>query len=161
RHTGELFFATFLAGGSFLLILLTLQRLPTWLSSPGGLGWPEPVVAPVVIAGHVWEVACWLLLGLLLLAGPIAVIEERSFPRVIGEWWGLVRRHAGRVVLYETIALLLGLLVSAPFLVPVLLTNKHESGTLGVVSQCTAAILGGLALAPCLGYVLVAYVFIY
>jgi hypothetical protein len=161
RHAAQLFFVYFLLAGFAILILLALQRLPAYLLSPGGLHWPEGLVAPVIVARLVWEVLCWPLFALLLLSGPITVIEERSFPLAIREWWGMARRHLGRLLLYETMAILLGLLVSAPLLVPVLLTTWGETGLLGIVSESTMAVLGGLALAPCLAYVLVANVFIY
>ena len=60
--------------------------------------------------------------------------------------------------------MLLGLLVSAPLLVPVLLTipaTGGEPGLLALVRHSTLALLGGLALSPCLAFLLVANVFIY
>jgi hypothetical protein len=159
RHTVQLFFAYFLSGGLVILVLLALQRLPAYLLSSGH--WPESLVAPVIVVRLVWEVLCWPFFALLLLSGPITVIEERSFPHALREWCGLVRNHVGRLLLYETMAILVGLLVSAPLVVPVLVTTWSETGLLGIVSESTMAILGGLALTPCLAYVLVANVFIY
>ncbi|HWY88351.1 MAG TPA: hypothetical protein VNX28_16685, partial [Gemmataceae bacterium] len=164
RHTAHLLCAGFLAGGFLLLILLTLQKLPAWLLSSDGLAWPEALVAPVIVVGLVWEVLCWPLWGLMLLLGPLVVVEEYSFPRALLEWWAMLRRHGGRLLLYEAMANLLGLLAAGPLLLPVLLTvpsTGGESGLLGIVSQSTLAILGGLALTPLLAYLAVANVFIY
>jgi hypothetical protein len=164
RHTLNLVLAHFLVGGFLLLILLTLWKLPLWLMSPEGPGLSEALLAPAIAVQLVWEVAFWPLFALMLLFGPIAIVEERSFAGIILEWWGMLRLHLGRLLLYETMALLLGLLVAAPFLLPVLLTalfSWGESGLLGIVRHSTLAILGGLALTPLVAYLLVANVYIY
>ena len=164
RHTAHLLGAGFLAGGFLLLILLTLQKLPSWLLTPEGLGWPEALVAPVVVVGLVWEVVCWPLWGLMLLLGPLVVIEEHTLPRALLEWWALLRRHGSRLLLYEAMAIMLGLLASGPLLLPVLLTVPStwgETGLLGIVNHATLAIMWGLALTPLLAYLAVANVFIY
>jgi hypothetical protein len=161
RHTVQLWLAHFLVFGSLVVVFLTLEKLPSWLLSPEGPGWREAFVAPLIVLRQIAAVGFWPLWSLLLLLGPIAVIEECSYLRAIQEWWALSRRHAGRLMLYETMAILLGLLVSAPLLLPVLLTAWSETGLLGIVSQSTMAILGGLALTPCLAYLPVANVFIY
>jgi hypothetical protein len=159
RYGLRLFMTYLLVGGLAALIAVVLQRLPAWMVAVAGL--PEALAAAVAVLGLVWQVACWPLFALLLLAGPITVIEGRSFMLVLREWWALIQRHAGRLLLYETMAILLGLVVSAPVLAPVLVTPWLSTGFLGMVSQVTMEILAGLALAPGIAYVLVANVFIY
>jgi hypothetical protein len=164
RHTAQLALAHLLVGGTLFLVLLTLQRLPPWLTSADGLNLPEALLAPVIALRLVWEVAFWPMWASLLLFGPIAVVEECSFPRIIREWWGMVRHHAGRLILYEAVAVVLGLLVAAPFLVPIFLTALSSGGEVGLsaaVRHGTVSLLGGLALTPLLAYLMVANVYIY
>src|SRR6476619_5290723 len=100
----------------------------------------------------------------MLLFGSIAIVEEASFLGVLREWWTMLRRHLARLLLYETLVILLGFLLAAPFLWPVLfssLTYPAGGTFLSVVENSTLTIVGGLALTPLLAYLLVANVFIY
>lgn len=151
RHGVQLAFAHFLVGGVLVLLVVVLRKLS--LALP-----------PLIALSLIGEVVFWPLWGLMLLFGPIVVIEDCSFVRAIMEWWHMLRAHLVRLLLYEALAVLLGLLMAAPFMVPVLLaapTAWGEPGLAGVVGHATVAMLAGLALTPLLAYLLVANVYIY
>lgn len=160
RRTAHVFLAGLVSVGVIVGVLVILRRLPAWLSAD--LGWPDAAVAPVLVARLLWEAACWIVLALLPLAASCVVIEECSFARALRDWWRLARRHLGRLLLLETLAIGLGLLLSAPALVSVFAIDPgFASGPLVLVSRVTLALLGGLALTPLLAYALVANVYIY
>jgi hypothetical protein len=161
RHTMQIACAQISGSGLILAVSLTLMYLPGWLQSANGPAWPDALIAPLIVLSVVWEVVCWPLWTLLLLFAPIAVIEEGSLWRSVVEWLSMARRHVGRLLLYEAVAILLGLLVSAPFLVPALLVTWSQTGQLGMVAYSTWSTLLGLAFTPLLAYLPVANVFIY
>jgi hypothetical protein len=157
RHAVQLMLAHLLVGGVLLLVFLLLQKLDQPHLA-------DVARAPLSVIRLICEVVFWPLWGLMLLFAPIVVIEECAFPRAILEWWGMLRRHVGRLLLYETMATLFGLVVAAPFLVPVLLAVSSlevDAGLVGMARLATAAILGGLAATPLVAYLLVANVHIY
>ena len=96
RHTVQLWLAHLLVFGFLVVILLTLEKLPPWLVSSDGLGWREAFVAPLIVLRQIATVAFWPLWSLLLLLGPIAVIEECSFLDAIQQWWGAVAASRGQ-----------------------------------------------------------------
>jgi hypothetical protein len=161
RHTIQIAWAQIVGSGFILAISLTLMHLPRWLQSTTEPGWPDALIAPLIALRVFWEIVCWPLWTMLLLFAPIAVIEEGSLWRSSVEWLSMARRHVGRLLLYEAMAILFGVLVSAPFLVPALLVTWSEIGQLGIVAHSTWSTLLGLALTPLLAYLPVANVFIY
>ena len=57
--------------------------------------------AVATVCALILEVLLWPILGLALLLGPIVIVEECGSIRAIRQWCELVRRHLGRVFLYE------------------------------------------------------------
>jgi hypothetical protein len=111
----------------------------------------------------VLEVLFWPVLGLGLLLAPIVVVEECSAGRALAQWFALLGRHLGRVLVYEALAAALGVVVCLPLLFPVALAASACSPAelLNPVVSVTLAALFGLALAPLLAYLTVANLFIY
>jgi hypothetical protein len=108
------------------------------------------------------DVLCWPVLGIaVLLLGPLLVIEEYSILRSLREWLGMLRRHVGRVYLYEALAFTLATVLALPMLVVVGLAANSVAGTMTSVERITLWVLGGLALTPFIAYLTVANVFIY
>ena len=144
-HALHLLLCHLLVGGLGVALLWGLHRLPIWLVSPDGLGLAESLATPLLVVRILLEVIAWPVLGLMLLFGPIIVVEDCSCFSALREWWRLLRQHLGRVLLYEALAVAVGLVVTAPFLGPVLLTwwlNAAEQGVFGLVSQSAVLVVG-------------------
>jgi hypothetical protein len=154
-----------LVAGPIFLCIAGLRALPRWMLDNGFLGaWgPEIPAGAAMIAGLILQVFLCPVLGLALLLGPIVIIEEIGSLRSILQWWSLVRRHLGRVFLYEALAAALGVVMSLPFLFPVLLVGwiTPAIDPLSGVIWSTLCLLGGAAMTPLIAYLAVANVFIY
>lgn len=144
------------------------RLLPGWLTAGADEGQilSEWQAAPVLVLQLLFETVCWPLLALTFLLGPILVIEECSVLRGLANWCGLLRRHLGRLLTYEALTLAVGILVAVPLVLPVLLTAWAADGaatsqSFTLVRESTLGILGGVALAPFLAYMVVANTFIY
>ncbi|MBI3407730.1 MAG: hypothetical protein HY040_05165 [Planctomycetes bacterium] len=163
----HVFVAQLLMAGVFVLALIYLRRVPGWILAPDEDGQilSDWIVAPVLALRMIGEAICWPMLSLTLLLGPILVIEDCSLAKGLADWWGLLRRHLGRLLTYEALALAVGVLVASPFVAPVLVTawstGGFTSSTLNLVREATLGMLGGIALAPFLAYMIVANAFIY
>jgi hypothetical protein len=151
-------------GGTLGLIAL-LRWLPGWLLGAGG---PETAAvretwAAVAVAwGLVLEVGLWPVCVFVLLLGPILVVEGSSVLGALRQWARLVRQRAGRVLLYEALAMGQGLIATLPFAFPLLaLYGLPLDERLLGVADFTRHVLTGCALAPLLAYLIVANVFIY
>lgn len=153
-----------LVGGTVVLAVAGLRSLPGWvqaqeisdMSASGILSGIAVVVSLILQAG------LWALLGLSLLLAPVVVVEEVAMHQAITQWWALVRQNLGRVILYESLAIALGSVMTLPFLMPVMLAsvNGFDFATPGVAGT-TRALLVGCALTPLVAYTVVANVFIY
>ncbi len=108
------------------------------------------------------------ILGILL--PPIIAIEEGSLMDNFREWRALLREHRIRVVLYESLAVGLGIIACLPFAIPILATYLlQESVQLQNVipvrwHMLQLGIQGGfigIALGPLIAFMSVANVFIY
>lgn len=149
--------------GSYLIVasavalaIIGVRMLPGWVVAQG---MAEPIPAVAVAASLVLEVLLWPVLGLCLLLGPVVIIEDVGVCRSIVLCWSLVRHHLGRVLLYQGLALAIGVVITIPFLLPVWLagTQGRDEGT----ALVTLSLLGGCAMTPLFAYLVVANVFIY
>lgn len=166
RFAGRLTAVYLLVGGVMVLDILGLRAVPSWLLHAGELeGWGvsrEVLAGAATILVMLVEVVLWPVLGFALLLGPVVVIEEGSVGSTLGQWWQLLRQHLGRVFLYEALATALGVVATLPFVLPVLLTALGASAAWDYLPwRFTVWLLGGLAAAPLLAYLVVANVFIY
>jgi hypothetical protein len=155
-----------LVGASGWGLIVLLRWLPYWLLPGGNEGvesWARDAAAgSALAAGMAFEVGLWAVLGVAGLLAPLLVIEECSVTEALGQWLGLLREHLGRVFLFEALALGVGLGVAVPGAVLLLpLHNLFIPGSLSLAGQCAWNLLCGLAVAPFMGYVIVANVFIY
>lgn len=146
-----------LIGGAVLLAIFGLRILPGWVLAQAVI---EPIPTIALIASLVLEVLLWPVLGLCLLLGPVVVIEDSGLIQSIVLWWSLIRRNLGRVLLYEGLALALAAVMTVPFLLPVSLAGSHPLASSSAAAM-TLFLLGGCALTPLVGYLIVANVFIY
>jgi hypothetical protein len=151
------------AGG----LIVLLRWLPHWLGPGVEESWSmerQTVVGTVLALGMVLEAVLWTVFFLWWLVPPVLVVEECSIGKGLRQWFVLLRRHLGRVLLYQTMAVGMGVLVTAPFLaliVPLFLPTFHPPYQLSEVAAATRFFLVGLAFAPMLTYWIVANVFIY
>jgi hypothetical protein len=167
RYAGRLLLAQMVVGGLFVGPLWLLYALPGWVSVetwlPAGL-WQEAVRDFFRVARLLLEVFGWpiCLMGLLLL-GPLLVVEEYPVVRALREWLRLLRRHLGRIYLYEAVAFAIGGIMTLPLLLPIGLTAATvlPGRGLTLVTEATLSVLFGVALSPLFAYLLVANVFIY
>ena len=93
--------------GVGLGVIVALRALPDWMlaqAADGESAW-RYAAAAVLILRLALEVLFWPVLALApLLLSPILVVEECGAVRGLVEWWGMLRRHLGRIFLYEAIA---------------------------------------------------------
>ena len=153
--------------GSAWGLIVLLRWLPHWL---GPIGDESPSIGrevasgTVMVLGMVGEALLWTVFFFWWLLPPVLVVEESSVWRALRQWYALLRRHLGRVILYQSMAVGLGVLVTAPFLMliaPLFLPTFFPPQALREVAGTTRAVLLGLACAPMLVYWIVANVFIY
>jgi hypothetical protein len=167
RYSWRLVLAQVVVGTLFVGPLILLYLVPGWLGGATLLG-PEPwqvsVRSGLAIARLLLEVLGWpiFLMGLLLL-GPVLVIEDYSVGTALREWWGMLRRHIGRIYLYEALAFAIGGIMTLPLLLPIALTAATviPGRGLTLVTEATLSVLFGVAMTPLFAYLLVANVFIY
>jgi hypothetical protein len=152
-----------LAGVVGLIVLF--RWLPTRLlaGGPEAAGWLRVVGAHAVsAAGMVLEVGLWPIAALLLLLGPLLVVEGCSAWSGLRQWLGLVRRHFVRALLYEALAVGLALLAGLAFALPLAALSAHAPDPrLLSTAVFTRDVLAGLLLTLLLAYLIVANVFIY
>jgi hypothetical protein len=146
-------------------LITGLHWLPGWLLGGefGGMttGRDAMVVAAVVV-GQVLEVALWAVLIFSQFLAPILVVEACSAGAALGHWSRLLREDLGRVVLYEVLALGLGLVLTLPLTLPLLAASGWvPDERLSVSFGLIRGVLTSLVLAPLLGYLAVAHVFMY
>ena len=101
----------------------------------------------MVLEGFLWPVFFfwWL-------SPAVLVVEDCSVWRGMRRWLALLRQHLGRVFLYQTMALGLGVMVSAPFLLliaPLFLPTFCPPEGLEDVVGAARLVLLGLACARC------------
>jgi hypothetical protein len=154
-----------LVGGSLGAVIALLRWLPGLVSALGG---PEPTAlhewathATAVLA-LVVEAGLWPFALLLLLLGALTVVERCPLWSALWQWLGLLRRHPGRLLLAEVLAVGVGLMVVVPLALPVaaVCSFAAEEG-LRTTVQLTRVVLAGVVCTLLLAYLAVANVFIY
>ena len=162
----RLLIALLIAGGGAVAAIVLLRRMPDLVFSaegPDTASYRPLMIGGLKVVALLVEVVLWPVLGFTLLLGPVIVVEESSVLTALGQWWWLVRRHLGRLFLYQSAAALAGVAMLA-FAYPVVLAAL---GRLGEWSRLDTQVgfglcmLAGLAAAPVLAYIAVAHVFIY
>ncbi len=166
-------FALRLYGGYLLLagiagtLLTLLRHSPQWLGTLAqeldlGLSMLEVLATIIHVVTLLVAVGYWLLIGLMWLLGPVLIFEEPPLGTAIREWASLIRKHWRQLMLYEGLALILGMAITLPLGVPVALA--YFGGPLlvsGLPQQLTLAVLAGTAAGPLLAFLAVANTFIY
>jgi hypothetical protein len=151
--------------GLVVAVMWFLRAAAPWIVTHdlGDLNPTRDVLLSVLAALRlVFEVICWPILGLaVLLLVPVLVIEEYSILRSLREWLGMVRRHLGRIYLYEALAFMLATTLALPLLLLVGGAAYATGEFFGQVERYTVLVLAGLALTPFIAYLIVANVFIY
>jgi hypothetical protein len=145
--------------------ILLLRWLPDALGPPNphepGV-WHDALLNVINGARLIVEAICWPIFGLAaLLMGPTLIVEEFSIAKGMAEWLGMLRKHLGRIYLYQSVAFAFAAVMTLPLLGPVLLAFGVAPGTLSLGESVTFYLLLGVSLTPMLAYLLVAHVFIY
>ncbi len=161
-RTVRLFVAQLFVVGSALGLIVLLQGLPQWLllgdnPAPAWQYAANAVTAVGVVAGF----ALWPVLVLTLLLAPIVVVEETSVATGLFHWWQLIRKQPGSVLLYELLAVGVGLVVALVPALPLLVLGQPSDDRLNLAVVTTRNVLLGLPAALLFTYVTVANVFIY
>lgn len=151
----------------YLLLALLLGGI--WyalrLVASGGVGTEgmPGVQEAAQVLGALLEVSLGPVLGSALLLVPIFIVEECGPVAGLGIWFDLMRRHFLRLLLYEALVVVAGLVAIQPLLLPVVLAwlGHGLEGTLSLPLASTLQLLAGLALAPLVAFVAVANVSIY
>jgi hypothetical protein len=175
RYAGAVVIANALVAGGALAFLLLLNQIPDLagrglhrMGLEGGTLF-SALHAPILILVTVLAVLCWLVVGLCWLLTPAIVVEDSSWLAGIREWRQLVRDHFGRVLVYEGLAILLGIAVALPVTAAASLALAGHPSTepawpsgfgTGAVGARNA-VVGALTAAPLLALMGVANVFIY
>jgi hypothetical protein len=149
-----------IGGGLWALHVWTPADIATRLSA-----WLRPeITVPVISVLMLFlELLLWAVLPFTMLLGPVVVVEEGSMGDSLAQWWWLIRRHLGRLVLYESAAAITGVAMLAfglPFLLTAL-SRRSEWGRVDTPIGIGLCLLAGLAAAPLIAYFAVAHVFIY
>ena len=175
RSVGSVVIANALVAGGALGFLFLLNQVPDLAGrglhrmglQPGTLY--SALHAPILILVTVLAVLCWLVVGLCWLLTPAIVVEDASWLGGIREWRQLIRDHFGRVLVYEGLAMLLGIAVALPVTAAVSLAlgeypairpawpTETAAGARGAM----IAVVQALTAAPLLALMGVANVFIY
>jgi hypothetical protein len=174
RYAGPVVLANAIVAGAALGVLLLMQHVPTWAHRGlAGLGADtiafRLLYAAVLAAEMVVSALAWLVVGLCWLLTPAIVVEESSWLAGVREWRQLVRDHFGRVLVYEGLAVLLGIAVALPVTLavslarggPLWLAPAWPAGAGTGPAGAATAVLDALTAAPLLALMGVANVFIY
>jgi hypothetical protein len=164
RRTLRLFVAQLLTVGVSIGVVMLLRGLPQWLlpgeETPSAEQWLAAASLAAAVAVVVF-VALWAVILLTLLLAPIFVVEESPVLTGLRNWYRLLRQHLGSVIVYELLAVIIGLalalVVALPLLVPVPTYDDRISFAGGMVRN----VLLGLPAAFLFAYLTVANVFIY
>jgi hypothetical protein len=165
RQTIRVMFAYGLVAGMLVGLVYFFNHAGPWLGAAelGDLNPMREILLNLVAVLRLLLYAiCWPILGLaVLLLGPLLVIEEYPILRSLREWLGMLRRHVGRVYLYEALAFTFATVLALPVLLLVGLAAYSVGDAMGLVERVTLQVLAGLALTPLIAYLTVANVFIY
>jgi len=158
--TMRLFVAQLLVVGFAVGLILLLRGLPQWLLRGDEPAWQ--IAANVATAAAiVGEVVLWPVVALTLLLAPIIVVEQTSVEIGLSHWLGLMRQHLGSILLYEVLAIGVGLVVALVAALPLLFLGQAFDERLTLTAVTTRNVLLGLPAALLFAYMTVANVFIY
>ncbi|MHB1426322.1 MAG: hypothetical protein ACYC3I_24420 [Gemmataceae bacterium] len=157
-----------IVGGIVWGLIVLLRWLPFWLS-PGAEeeSWSkgQQILAGSALSlGMLLEALLWPIFVFLCQMPPLLVVEDCTVWSGLRRWLAFLNRHLGRVFLYQTMAVGLGLLVTAPFLLLIaamFLPSFHAPEGLQEAAAGTRYLLLGLACSPMLTYWITSNVFIY
>jgi hypothetical protein len=169
--------ANVLVAGCGLMLIALIQNVPHWTADAlrdgqMAAGARPFVTIPVLALVYVLSALIWIVVGLCWLLTPAIVVEESSWLTGIREWRQLLRDHFGRVVVYEGLALMLGVAISLPLALAASLAlyggpAAHSAWPNGSGEDVTWYVgvlrssIYGLASAPLIALLPVANVFIY
>jgi hypothetical protein len=163
-RTLRLFVAQLLVGGFAVALVLVLRALPQFLlpgeEQPWALAWQIAANVALVVA-VIAEVLLWPVLLLTMLLAPVMVVEEGSLDAGLANWWRLLCRHPGSVLLYEMLAAGSGFVLAAVAALPLLLLGQPLDERISVTAATTRNVLLGLPAALLFAYLTVANMFIY
>jgi len=149
-------------------LLYMCHRFPAWVEQLAGqegvrgLQAEEVIVTAAGVLGVLLSVVVFIGIGLAMLIAPALIVEDSSVAGALREWRALCREHRLRVVLYEGLAIALGVAATLPLAVPIYLglaNGLFPYENLAVES--TRWGLHGLAFGPLIAFLAVANVFIY
>jgi hypothetical protein len=167
RYSIRLLAAYLTVGGLGLAAIWALRWTPAALQGRAGIDAEATIplwgIETAAVVALLLEVLLWPLIGLSLLLAPVVVIEESSVVRSLGHWWWLIRRHLGRLFLYEAAALVGGS-ATLVFALPLVLASVGRQPSWDNLQSATglaSCALVGLVAAPLVAYLVVAQVFIY
>jgi hypothetical protein len=154
-------------GGIVCGLIVLLRWLPVWLGPAAEQSWSksqEIAAGGALALGMILEALLWPILVFWCQLPPLLVVEDCSVWTGLRRWLDFINRHLGRVFLYQAMAVGLGVLVTAPFLLliaPFFLPSFSPPQELQEAAAGTRYLLVGLACAPMVTYWITANVFIY
>ncbi len=167
RLTVWLVVSQLMVGGAAGGLIVLLRWLPFWLGPAAEQPWnlSQQILAGSALAvGMLLEALLWPWFFFWWLLPPLLAVEDCTVWRGLRRWWDLLRHNLGRVFLYQTMAVGLGVLLTTPFLLviaPLFLPAFHPPVELQDVAGGTCYLLLGLACAPLLTYWITANIFMY
>lgn len=164
RYTLRLVAMQLLVTIAFAAPLLLLRWLSPQLASAPADSWLDGLRGCMLAARLLWEVFGWPIFVMsMLLVGPIVVVEDYPLLQTLRELLSLIRKHLARIYLYEVAAVVLGVVLTLPVLIPIRFAAMPllAGQTMHQAEEATLSVLVGLASTPFFAYLLVANVFIY
>jgi len=154
--------------GAGVGLILLFQHVPGWLFK-AAIGWNvtliEILMTTTWVISLIFSVGFCLVMILSSLVPAILIVEECSVGDALREWRALLNDNRVRVLVYEGLALALSIVAALPLALPVELAMHYgTSAPFGVINWFTLAIpfvLQALAIAPALGFLAIANLFIY
>jgi len=156
-----------IVGGAICGLIVLLRWLPFWLGPGPEATWSRSqqiLGGTALVLSMVGEVLLYPVFFFWWLLPPLLVVEDCTVWSGLRKWLVLLRGHLGRVFLYQTMAIGLGVLVTAPFLLliaPLFVPSFYLPEELQEAARGTHCLLLGLACAPLLAYWITSNVFIY
>ncbi len=149
----------------FTALILAARWLPSYLLTSAGeeADLSRLIAAQVTaVAGIAVEAIAWTGILLLMPLGALLVVEDCSVLTGLVRWYRLLRRHAGRLLLAESVAVgIVGLLSVPAGLILFALWTVHPIEPAALAVNVLRAILAGVAGSVVCTYLIVANVFIY
>lgn len=153
--------------GIVATLIVLLRWLPFWVDPASDEPWNNSqhvLGGMVLVLSMILETLLYPVFFFWWLLPPILVVENCTVWTGLRQWLALLRQHLGRVFLYQTMAVGLGILLTTPLLLliaPSFAPSFYPPERLQETAQGTRYFLLGLACAPLLAYWITANVFIY